>query len=351
MMAASIITTKGLCKKFSGAERGSEITVLNDINLSVEKGEIFGIIGRSGAGKSTLVRCINYLETPSAGDVVFDGISMSGLSRRELYKTRQSIGMIFQQFNLLMQRNALGNVLFPMEIAGVPRGEAKAKATELLSLVGLEDKLKSYPAQLSGGQRQRVAIARAIALMPKALLCDEATSALDPETTSSILTLLKDINKRFGITIVIITHEMSVIEQVADRVAILDRSQIAEIGTVSSVFTRPKSEVTKRLVYPDGETDLEAMKGGDLVRIVFNGNSSFEPVIADMVMRFRRKVNIMHADTRDVGGKAFGQMILQLPVDAVVSGAMREYLSKRGLSLEDVSASGAGETGKGQGNE
>ena len=246
--------------------------------------------------------------------------------------------MIFQQFNLLMQRNALHNVCFPMEIAGWSRAKARERAAELLDMVGMGEKAGSYPAQLSGGQRQRVAIARAIALNPKALLCDEATSALDPETTRGVLELLKDINKRFNITMVVITHEMQVIESIASKVAILDGAGVAEVGTVAEIFTKPRSEAARRLVYPGGETagNIDTMKDRNFIRVVFRGNSSFEPVIASMVLRFRQKVNILHADTRDVGGKAFGQILLQIPDDMLVAAAMREYLTNIGLIVEEV---------------
>jgi D-methionine transport system ATP-binding protein len=336
-VARPIIVTENLCKSFPGQRRGEESKVLQNVNLSIGEGEIFGIIGRSGAGKSTLVRCINYLEKPTSGEVIFEGIRLSSLRRAELYRLRQSMGMIFQQFNLLMQRSALRNVCFPMEIAGWSRAKARSRAAELLQMVGMGEKAGSYPAQLSGGQRQRVAIARAIALNPKALLCDEATSALDPETTRGVLELLKDVNKRFNITIVVITHEMPVIESIADRVAILDDAGVAEVGPVAEVFMKPKSEAARKFVYPgEAAGRAEAMKGRNFIRVVFNGSSSFEPVIAGMVLRFRQKVNIMHADTRDVGGKAFGQIILQIPDDMLVAAAMREHLSSLGLVVEEV---------------
>ena len=336
-MANPIIVAENLCKSFPGPRRGEESKVLQNVNLSIGEGEIFGIIGRSGAGKSTLVRCINYLEKPTSGEVIFEGVRLSSLRQGELYRLRQSMGMIFQQFNLLMQRSALRNVCFPMEIAGWSRAKARDRAAELLQMVGMSEKAESYPAQLSGGQRQRVAIARAIALNPKALLCDEATSALDPETTRGVIDLLKDVNKRFNITIVVITHEMHVIESIADRVAILDDARVAEVGSVAEVFTKPKSEAARKLVYPDEAAGrIEAMKGRNFIRVVFNGNSSFVPVIAGMVLRFRQMVSIMHAYTRDVGGKAFGQIILQIPDDMLVAAAMREYLSSLGLVVEEV---------------
>jgi len=306
--------------------------------MEIGEGEIFGIIGKSGAGKSTLVRCINYLEKPTSGSIIFDGCELSALTRAQLYKARQSMGMIFQQFNLLMQRNALDNIRFPMEVAGWKRKDARARAYELLELVNLPDKADSYPAQLSGGQRQRVAIARAIALNPKVLLCDEATSALDPETTRGVLSLLRDINRSLNITIVVITHEMHVMETLCQRVSILDESHVVETGAVGEVFSNPKSSAARRLVYPDGEIhgQFSNNPGNRCCRIVFDGNSSFEPVIADLVLHFRHRINIMFADTRDIGGKAYGQIVVQLPEDGIIAGRMLEYIRHRGLRAEEV---------------
>jgi len=328
-----IIKIEGLSKAFQGPD--GEFFALEDINLEIKSGEIFGIIGMSGAGKSTLVRCINFLERPTQGTVYFDGQNLSDLTKKELYKIRQSIGMIFQQFNLLMQRNVLGNVCFPLEIAGVEKDQAVERAKELLSMVGLSDKTYAYPSQLSGGQQQRVAIARALATNPKVLLCDEATSALDPATTKDVLMLLKDINKNLGITIVIITHEMKVIEEICNRVAIIDKSRIAEVGSVEEVFTRPKTAAAKRLVFPE-EYSIEMVPGKRCCRIVFNGNSSFEPIIAGMVLDFRQPVNILFADTKNIDGKAFGQMVIQLPDNELTASRMMEYLRAKNLTVEEV---------------
>ncbi|MGI6525987.1 MAG: methionine ABC transporter ATP-binding protein [Caldicoprobacterales bacterium] len=328
-----IIKIEALGKIFSGPD--GDFAALEDINLEIRSGEIFGIIGMSGAGKSTLVRCINFLERPTVGTVYFDGQNLSDLTKRELYHIRQSIGMIFQQFNLLMQRNVLGNVCFPLEIAGVDKKEAVEKAKKLLSLVGLTDKTYSYPSQLSGGQKQRVAIARALATNPKVLLCDEATSALDPATTRDVLMLLKDINKRLGITIVIITHEMRVIEEICNRVAIIDSSRIAEVGRVENIFTRPKTSAARRLVFPE-DRSMENLPGKRCCRIVFDGNSSFEPVIAGMVLDFRQTVNILFADTKNIDGKAFGQIVIQLPDNELTADRMMEYLRAKNLTVEEV---------------
>ena len=267
----TIICLEGLGKQFQTTN--GTVTALDDINLEILKGEIFGIIGLSGAGKSTLVRCINYLETPTAGRVIFEGQNLSMMKEAEIRKARQSMGMIFQQFNLLAQRNVLQNVCFPMEIAGVPKAEAKKRAAELLKLVGLEERMKAYPAQLSGGQKQRVAIARAMSTNPKVLLCDEATSALDPNTTKSILELLKKINRELGITVIVITHEMAVIESICDRVAIIDHSHIAESGKVSEIFSGPKSEIGRQLILGETAGQKTSFARARQIRVIFNGRS------------------------------------------------------------------------------
>ena len=242
-----MIELKNVSKSFDTAE--GKVDALKDVSITIEDGDIYGIIGMSGAGKSTLVRCINMLEKPTSGEVIVNGKRLDTMSPAQLRAARRNITMIFQQFNLLMQRNCLKNVCFPMELAGASKKDAQNRAKELLALVGLPDKAKAYPAQLSGGQQQRVAIARALATNPKVLLCDEATSALDPKTTRQILELIRDINKKLGITVVIITHQMSVVKEVCNHVAILDDGIIAEEGLVSSVFTSPKSEAARHLVF------------------------------------------------------------------------------------------------------
>jgi D-methionine transport system ATP-binding protein len=328
-----IITIKNLVKEFK--TQNGNIKVLDNINLEIAQGEIFGIIGMSGAGKSTLVRCINYLEKPTSGSVIFDGKDLSRLNQRALEKSRQSMGMIFQQFNLLMQSTAEANICFPLEIAGVSKDKTKLRAKELLDIVGLSDRANAYPSQLSGGQKQRVAIARALSTNPKVLLCDEATSALDPTTTRSILELLKDINKKFGITIVVITHEMSVVEEICSSVAIIDSSKIAETGSVRDIFTKPKTLAAQKLVYPEGRKN-EKYIGNRCCRIVFDGNSSFEPVIANMVLEFRAPVNIIFANTKNIDGKAFGQIVIQLPEDNLLADKMVSYLNSKMLTVEEV---------------
>lgn len=332
-MANPIIELKSLSKEFN--IKNGTIIALNDINLKINRGEIFGIIGMSGAGKSTLVRCINFLEKPTKGTVFFDGEDLSQYNNKMLNKARRSMGMIFQQFNLLMQRTAEDNICFPLEISGVKKKDALKRAKELLKLVGLEDRAKSYPSQLSGGQKQRVAIARALATNPKILLCDEATSALDPNTTHSILSLLKDINKKLGITIIIITHEMSVIEEICTSVAIIDESKIVETGSVEEIFSRPKSQAAQRLVLPESK-NKNIFIGKKSCRIVFDGSSSFEPIIANMVLEFKAPVNIMFADTKDIDGKAFGQIVIQLPEDENIAKKMKDYVISKGLIVEEV---------------
>ena len=327
-----IIEIQGLGKWFD--TKNGRIHALRDINLTIEKGEIYGIIGRSGAGKSTLVRCINMLERPTEGKVLFEGRDMGALSQGQLNIVRRSMGMIFQQFNLLMQRNALDNVCFPMELAGVPRAQARRKAGEMLELVGLSNRAGAYPSQLSGGQKQRVAIARALSTEPRVLLCDEATSALDPETTDSILSLIRDINKRLGITAVVITHEMDVIEKICSKVAIISKGVIAETGTVNEVFFHPKSEIARRLVVPEA-LHPDKMKLPKLYRLIFDGQSSFDPVVSNMVLACGKPVNIMYASTQDIGGTAFGQMVLQLPEDGESLARIQAYVKEHGLYLEE----------------
>ena len=249
-----IIKVENLTKTFTS--KSGNVEAVRNVNFEVEKGDIFGIIGLSGAGKSTLVRCLNLLEKPTGGKVIVNGKDLTKLSEKELRKERQNIGMIFQHFNLLMQRNVLGNVCFPMEIAGIKKNEAKKRAYELLKIVGLEDKAAAYPAQLSGGQQQRVAIARVLANNPDILLCDEATSALDPQTTKSILELLKKINREEGITIVIITHSMSVVKEICNNVAVLENGVAVEIEKTDELFKNPKTDIAKKLVYIGGEMNL-----------------------------------------------------------------------------------------------
>ena len=323
--------------------KDGSVQALNHVSLSIETGDIYGIIGMSGAGKSTLVRCMNFLEVPSEGKVLIDGKSLSEFSPKELRKEREKIGMIFQHFNLLMQKNVLENVCFPLYIQGKKKAEARAKALELLEIVGLADRAKAYPAQLSGGQKQRVAIARALASDPQILLCDEATSALDPQTTSSILELLQDINQKFGITIVIITHQMSVVREICTHVAIMKDGEVKEQGLVEEIFSHPKSQFAKELISKDSGNDVESKKltqseiqDGEIVRIVFSENSAFEPVIANLILTFHEPVNILKANTKNVGGVAKGEMILQFMSDSTNVPEMKKFLTERGLEIGEA---------------
>lgn len=327
-----IIQINHLHKVFGSGE--SKVVALEDVNLSINKGEIFGIIGLSGAGKSTLVRCINMLETPTSGTVWVNGNDMTRLNAQELRKARLDIGMIFQSFNLLMQRNALDNVRFPLEIAGLSRSKALSRAKEMLEIVGLSDRATAYPAQLSGGQKQRIAIARALATNPKVLLCDEATSALDPTTTQSILALIKELNQKLGVTVVIITHEMRVIEQICNRVAIISQSHIEESGPVSEVFLRPKTEAARKLIFPDGKKPEDGFtSGGPTIRIVYDGNTN-KPTVANMVLSCGVPVNILFGDTRLIDEKIYGQMVIQLPDDPRAASSMLAYLDDERISYE-----------------
>lgn len=328
-----MIQVENLCKRFE--TKGGTVEAAKNISFSIEKGEIFGIIGLSGAGKSTLVRCLNLLERPTSGTVKVNGKNLTELSEKELRKERQKIGMIFQHFNLLMQRTALDNVCFPMEITGIGKAEVRKKALEYLRIVGLEEKALSYPSQLSGGQKQRVAIARVLASDPQILLCDEATSALDPQTTKAILELIKEINRDYGITVVVITHEMSVVQEICDKVAVLERGSLVETGTVEELFRNPKTDEARKLVF-SGRTQIKEMKGKRLVRVTFREKSSFEPVIANLVLTYRTPVNILYADTKNINGQAQGEMILQLPELEEVADKMIQYLKEINMGVEEL---------------
>ena len=308
-----MIEIKNLSKTFKTAD--SSLDALKNVSLTINDGDIYGIIGMSGAGKSTLVRCINMLERPTEGQILIDGVDMGSLSSKQLRDARRNITMIFQGFNLLMQRNCLKNICFPLELEGMKKEDAKKRALELLEIVGLPDKAKAYPAQLSGGQQQRSAIARALATNPKVLLCDEATSALDPNTTHSILNLIRDINKKLGITVIIITHQMSVVEETCNRVAILDNGTVVEQGEVSTVFAHPQSAAAKRLVFPDASDEIFAPASDEhRIRVVFNGAfATNTPLITKMAMDEGIAANILAASTRCIGDKVYGNMLLGIP--------------------------------------
>ena len=332
-----MIELHNISKTFEGA--GGKVDALHNINLTIEDGDIYGIIGMSGAGKSTLVRCINMLERPTGGEVIIDGVNIGELSPAALREARRSITMIFQGFNLLMQKNCLKNICFPMELAGIPKEEAKARATELLKLVGLPDKAKAYPAQLSGGQQQRIAIARALATNPKVLLCDEATSALDPNTTHAILELIRDINKKLGITVIIITHQMSVVEEICSHVAILDNGEVVKEGAVGTVFASPKSAAARRLVFPNGADDQVSNPHKEKrLRVIFSGaQAASMPLISSMAIEMNILVNIVSAATRCIDDKTYGSMLLGVPGGAEQAKMVSEYLgSVENVTVEEV---------------
>ncbi|MBO4375290.1 MAG: ATP-binding cassette domain-containing protein [Lachnospiraceae bacterium] len=328
-----MIRLENVSKIFETKE--GKVTAADHVDLEINDGEIFGIIGFSGAGKSTLVRCINLLEKPEEGRVLIDDLDLTNASEKELRQARRSIGMIFQQFNLLSQRNVIANICYPLEIAGIDKKTAAEKARKLLKIVDLEEKEKAYPSQLSGGQKQRVAIARALATDPKVLLCDEATSALDPLTTRNILQLLKKINREMGVTVVIITHEMRVVEQICDRVAVMSNGVVEETGTVEEIFRDPKSDTAKKLVIPEQASGVRNPTR-DFIRIIFDGQSSYEPVFSELILKENLRLNILGAGTEDIGGNAYGQLLIERPEDEKDVLRIREFLGSRGVDVEEV---------------
>ena len=313
-----MIHLKGISKTYTGARA---VHALNNVDLHIPAGKIFGIIGPSGAGKSTLLRCINLLEVPDAGEVWVGGTRLDTLTPRELRRARQKMGMIFQHFNLLSSRTVAENVAFPLEIAGLPAKERQQKVMHLLEIVGLEDKAEAYPAQLSGGQKQRVGIARALANDPQVLLCDEATSALDPETTKSVLKLLHSINQRLGLTIVLITHEMSVIQEICDLVAVMEDGVVQEVGPVIEVFTRPKSEAAKRMLRGTFAQNIppellhRQNNNGEphrLLKLSFVGDRAHEPIISQMVRQYDVDANILFGRIDQMKELPFGMLVIEL---------------------------------------
>ncbi|MBQ3412691.1 MAG: ATP-binding cassette domain-containing protein [Oscillospiraceae bacterium] len=328
-----IIHIEGLGKTYDEGKE-TEVKALEDVNLDIYRGEIFGIIGLSGAGKSTLVRCINLLERPTAGRVFISGQEITGMDEADLRLARRKIGMIFQDFNLLEQVNALDNVCFPLRISGYTKLDAEKRAAELLDRVGLSGRAGAFPSQLSGGQKQRVAIARALASDPEVLLCDEAVSALDPTTTIQILELLQEINRELGVTIVMITHEMKVIEKICSRVAIIADSHIVESGNVSDVFRNPRTDAAKKLILPSG--GVEPFDGnGRLLRLVFDGTTTDKPIVANMVLSCGEPVSIVAADTKQIDGKTFGQLIIQLPSGTGSAERMMAYLDSENITYTE----------------
>lgn len=301
--------------------KNGEIAAVKNVNLTIHKGEIFGIIGYSGAGKSTMIRLLNGLEKPTSGSVIVNGQPISSISGNKLRQARQKISMIFQHFNLLWSRTVAENIAFPLEIAGVPAVERKVRVKELIDLVGLSGRENAYPSQLSGGQKQRVGIARALANNPEVLLCDEATSALDPETTDSILELLLDINKRLGLTIVLITHEMHVIRKVCHRVAVMEAGQVVETGDVLQVFQQPQADITKNFVMQvsgtkDSKDSIEQILAnyptGKIVKLTFIGNKTEQPIISQLIKQFNVEVNIVHGNISQTASGPYGTLIVQI---------------------------------------
>ena len=337
----TMIEIRNLSKTFKSSSEGIEyVEALKNVSITINDGDIFGIIGMSGAGKSTLVRCINMLERPTEGTVLIDGVDLGRQSEKELRRIRRSVTMIFQGFNLLMQKTCLRNVTFPLELTGMSKSDARVRAMELLETVGLPDKANAYPAQLSGGQQQRIAIARALATDPKVLLCDEATSALDPATTSSILQLIKEINQKTGITVVIITHQMSVVEDVCNRVAILDGGVVAEQGNVKDVFAHPASAAGRRLVYPESASDESPIISGSsqkFLRIVFDGAASANsPLVADMAIETGVRANIAAASTKQIGDHAYASLILGVDSYSDLEKALNYLNSQPDVSAKEV---------------
>ena len=344
-----MIEIKNLSKNFETSD--GTVSALSHVNLTIRDGDIYGIIGMSGAGKSTLVRCINMLERPTEGSVVWDGTDLGALDKKEIQQVRHQITMIFQSFNLLMQRTCLENIMLPLKLAHVPRAEAKARASELLETVGLPDKANAYPAQLSGGQQQRIAIARALATEPKVLLCDEATSALDPKTTHAILELIREINRTMGITVIVITHQMSVVQEICNRVAILENGAVVEEGDVSEVFSHPKAAATRALVFPETVDSItEALESGQHIRVIFNGAiASKEPLIAKMAVDCGILASILGASTRSIGDRAYGYMVLGIPGGPEELARAVKYLSGTPDVTVQVEAEYAGTaSGKGE---
>jgi D-methionine transport system ATP-binding protein len=325
-----------------------DLHALKDINLTINEGEIFGIIGLSGAGKSTLVRCINMLEKPTSGKVMVDGQEMTALGEEQLRKARQNMGMIFQHFNLLSSRTVFGNIAFPLEIQGMDKAAIQKKVEPLLDLVGLKDRADHYPSQLSGGQKQRVGIARALASDPKVLLCDEATSALDPQTTESILNLLRDINKRLHITIVMITHQMNVVKEICDRVAVIENGEIIEQGSMVDIFTNPQKATTKEFVASIQHNDLpdfvkkldihKDYKAGDkaLVSLSFIGDSAGEPIVSVLIKDYDTNVNILTANIETLQDTPFGTLLIEVEGDEDHLKKALDYLHERKVKDEVI---------------
>ena len=331
-----MIELQHVSKTFENA--GGRVDALRDVSLTIADGDIYGVFGMSGAGKSTLVRCINMLERPTEGRVIVNGQQLDAMTPAQLRAARREITMIFQRFNLLMQRTCLQNICFPMELAGVGRKGAQAKAWELLELVGLPDKAQAYPAQLSGGQQQRIAIARALATNPKVLLCDEATSALDPKTTRQILELIQDINRKLGITVVVITHQMSVVKEICTHVAILDDGEVVEDGLVSAVFSAPKSQAARHLVFPGGaDAAVSDPSQERRIRLIFrSAQTTAIPMVARLAAEESIYANVISASTQKLSEEVYGSMLLGIP-NSQFDRAWQFFRTIPNLQAEEVS--------------
>ena len=341
-----MIELSSVSKTFPGKTQQEHVEALRDVSLSVKQGEIFGIIGYSGAGKSTLVRVINLLERPDLGRVMMGGQDLTAMNPRELRQARRKIGMIFQHFSLLPSRTVSGNIAFPLKYTGLSKEEIQAKVTTLLNLVELSDKASAYPSQLSGGQKQRVAIARALAADPQVLLCDEATSALDPQTTLSILRLLKKVNEQLGITIVIITHEMAVIKEICDRVAVMEGGRVVELGTVFEVFASPKEEITRRFIETtgtmhrvqemiDGDSPILRLAPGELlVRLQYAQRSPSAPMVSLVSRRFDIDLNILFGNVEIIGGSPLGALVVVASGEANKVQEALAYMMEQNVKVE-----------------
>ncbi|MEU0670417.1 MULTISPECIES: ATP-binding cassette domain-containing protein [Streptomyces] len=332
-----VITTKGLTKVYES--RGRQVTALDGVDLHVREGEVFGVIGQSGAGKSSLIRCVNLLERPTSGTVTVDGTDLTALAGRgrragkDLRRARSRIGMVFQHFNLLSSRTVKDNIELPLEILGVAGAERSRRALELLDLVGLADKAKSYPGQLSGGQKQRVGIARALAGNPKVLLSDEATSALDPETTRSILQLLRDLNRQLGLTVLLITHEMDVVKQICDSAALMKRGRVVESGTVAELLATPGSELARELFPVTGDASADDRT---VIDVTFHGEAATQPVISQLSRTYNIDISILGAAMDTVGGRQIGRMRIELPGRYEENVVPVGFLREQGLQVEVI---------------
>ncbi|MBO0480161.1 methionine ABC transporter ATP-binding protein [Vagococcus fluvialis] len=339
----SIIKINEVTKKYVTKEK--DVLAVDNVNLTIEKGEIFGIIGYSGAGKSSLIRLLNNLETPTSGEVIINDKNISQLKGSELRQFRKKMGMIFQHFNLLWSRTVIDNIMLPLELSKVPKNERVKKAQDLIELVGLKGRENAYPSELSGGQKQRVGIARALANDPEILLCDEATSALDPQTTNEVLDLLLDINKKLGLTIVLITHEMNVIRKICHKVAVMEQGKVVESGEVLSLFKNPQHDVTERFVRQDTLIDreeneeaigylLEAYPEGVVVRLLFEGAKANEAIISKAVRNLNVDINVLQANIKNSNQVSFGNMLIQVTGEKQALDNCLDFFKENGVGIE-----------------